>query len=207
MATANKSNTKKKTQAKSAAVKPEIKEVETDFVDEIKEEVFERAPIVKKTKMFENTDLIPCLCAFPGTVVMTGKRSGNTYLWQGMGVVENVEYQDLRSEVLNKKSSYIYKPLIIIDDQDFLEQNEALAALYDSFYTPNEIMLKINKLEAEDMKNFIISLPTGIRDGVKNIAATMIQDGTLDSLKKIKALDDIFETELRTYSQFFVNEE
>ena len=124
-----------------------------------------------------------------------------------MGVVEYVEYQDLRSEVLNKKSAYIYKPLIIVEDEDFLSQNKALHEMYEDIYTPEEIVLKIRKSSAEEMKKFITSLPTGIKENVKNIAATMIQDGSLDSIKKLKVIDNIFGTDLNMYSQFFSDED
>lgn len=156
----------------------------------------------KEKKKFNDADLIPCLCVFPGSVGMTGRRSGNTYLWEDMSVIEYVEYQDLKSEVLNKKSAYIYEPLIIIDDEDFLAQYPNLAKMYKEFYTPDEIMDKIADSDPADMKKFINSLPSGIKANIKNIAATMIQEGTLDSMKKIKIIDEIFGTELSTNSQF-----
>ena len=124
-----------------------------------------------------------------------------------MGVVEYVEYQDLRSEVLNKKSAYIYKPLIIIEDEDFLLQNPSLAKMYEDICSPDDIVLKLRKSSIDEMRRFIIALPSGIKENVKNIAATMIKEGSLDSVRKIKVLDEIFETDLTMYSQFFASEE
>lgn len=205
---ATKSTKSRKASTKKTEVKAvEIVESSENIAEEvaIKEEITE-VPAKKEKRKFHDTDVIPCLCSFPGTVIMHGKRSGNTYLWEDMGVVEYVEYQDLRSEALNKKSSYIYKPLIIIEDEDFLEQNKTLCDMYENIYTPQEIVAKIKKSNVDDMKKFIMALPSGIKENVKNIASTMIQDGTLDSIRKIKAIDNIFETELNMYSQFFSDE-
>lgn len=184
----------KKTTADNAEAKDVIVE-ETVAEEEVK-------TTVKQKKKFKDTDLIPCLCVFPGSVGMTGRRSGNTYLWEDMNVIEYVEYQDLKSEVLNKKSTYIYEPLIIVNDEEFLDQYPNLAKMYEEFYTPDEIMDKIESYNPEEMRDFINSLPAGIKSNIKNIAATMIQDGTLDSIKKIKVIDEIFETELSSNSQF-----
>ena len=207
----------KSTKKKTSTAVESVAEVELDTEAEAAVEVEEAAPkaevkevkqpVKKEVKKFDDADLIPCLCAFPGSVGLTGKRSRNKYLWEDMGVVEYVEYQDLRSEVLNKKSAYIYKPLIIIEDQDFLEQNPSLTKMYQDIYAPEEIVSKIRKSTPEELRKFVSALPVGVKDNVKSIAATMIKDGDLDSLKKIKVLDDIFETDLNMYSQFFVNEE
>lgn len=184
----------KKTAADNAEAKDVIVE-ENTAEEEVK-------TTVKQKRKFKDNDLIPCLCVFPGSVGMTGRRSGNTYLWEDMNVIEYVEYQDLKSEVLNKKSTYIYEPLIIVNDEEFLDQYPNLAKMYEEFYTPDEIMDKIESYNPEEMRDFINSLPVGIKSNIKNIAATMIQDGTLDSIKKIKVIDEIFETELSSNSQF-----
>ena len=208
MAAASKNVKSKKTSVKvedAVAVELDTNVVEESMV-ESKPKKVEKEPI-KKAKRFDDRDLIPCLCAFPGSVGMTGKRTGNVYLWEDMGVVEYVEYQDLRSEVLNKKSSYIYKPLIIIEDEDFLLQNPSLAKMYEDICSPDDIVLKLRKSSIDEMKRFIIALPSGIKENVKNIAATMIKEGSLDSVRKIKVLDEIFETDLTMYSQFFASEE
>lgn len=188
-------STAKTTTRKTAAKKTTAKAAKAV---EVVEPVVETKVEVKK---FENTDLIPCICMFPGSVGMTGRRTGNVYIWEDMGAVEYVEYQDLKSEVLNKRSTYIYEPLIIVDDEDFLAQNQALADIYETFYTPDEIIDKIINSKPEAMKKFILALPSGLKQSVKNIAATLIKDGDLDSVRKINAIDDIFGTELIMFTQ------
>lgn len=205
MANTTKGSTVKKTGKATSNKKKETlkKDVESVNEDIVVEEVKEP---VKEARTFKDTDLIQCLCVFPGSVGMTGKRTKNVYMWEDMGVVEYVEYQDLRSEVLNKKSPYIYKPLIIIEDEDFLEQNPTLSEMYKDIYTPEEIIDKISELTPEGVKKFVNSLPSGIKGNVKNIATTMMRDGTLYDIRKIRVLDNIFETDLELCSQIMSDE-
>ena len=41
------------------------------------------------------------------------------------------------------------------------------------------------------------NLPAGFEDSIKNVASAKILDGTLDSISKIKAIDEVFNTDLK----------
>lgn len=187
-------STKKPTTRTTATKKVASKKVENTAEEVVLEEV------TKEPKNFKETDLIPCMCVFPGSVGMTGKRTRNVYHWDGMGSIEYVEFQDLRSEVLNKKSTYIYEPLIVISDDDFLDLNPKLHELYSDYYTPDEIIEVIEDSSPEEMKEFIENLPYKLKDNVKTIASTLIQNGELDSIRKVKIIDKIFGTNLEVVS-------
>lgn len=193
-------NTKKTTSTKKPTTRTTaIKKVASKKVENTAEEVV-LEEVTKEPKNFKETDLIPCMCVFPGSVGMTGKRTRNVYHWDGMGSIEYVEFQDLRSEVLNKKSTYIYEPLIIISDDDFLDLNPKLHELYSDYYTPDEIIEVIEDSSPEEMKEFIENLPYKLKDNVKTIASTLIQNGELDSIRKVKIIDKIFGTNLEVVS-------
>ena len=183
----------------SKKVEDTVKETVTKELEDTAEEVVLKKE-TKEPKAFKDTDLIPCLCVFPGSVGMTGKRTRNVYHWDDIGSVEYVEFQDLRSEVLNKKSTYIYEPLIIISDDDFLDLNPNLHDLYSEYYTPDEIINVIEESSPEEMKDFIENLPYKMKDNVKTIASTLIQNGELDSIRKVKIIDKIFGTNLEVVS-------
>lgn len=53
------------------------------------------------------------------------------------------------------------------------------------------------------MKATILSLPQGAQDSIKHIASKMVSDGTLDSVRKIKILDEIFDTEMSVMTGLF----
>ena len=46
------------------------------------------------------------------------------------------------------------------------------------------------------MKTEISKLPVGAKESIKGIAATMIDSHVLDSVQRIKALDEIFGTNM-----------
>ena len=49
----------------------------------------------------------------------------------------------------------------------------------------------------------IKALPPGAASSLKNIASTAIVNGTLDSVKKIRALDEYYGTELNLLASLF----
>ena len=140
--TNTKTSTKKKSEKSTVETAPVMEEVESSAVVEeveIAAEVQEPAveEVKKEPRKFENEDMISCLCMFPGFVSMTGRKTRNIYTWEDMGTTEYIEYQDLKSEVMNKQSIYIYRPLIVVQDEDFLAQFPTLAAMYEEYYNPD----------------------------------------------------------------------
>ena len=57
----------------------------------------------------------------------------------------------------------------------------------------------IFKLPVNQLKAKLKKAPVGIQQAVKNIAGEKIMNGTLDSLAKIKAIDEILGTQLKMY--------
>ena len=92
---ATKQTTKKTTTKKDVV---ENKPVENK---EVVEEVKKVEP-AKKEKTFDPTDLVNCTSVTAGELIMIGKKSGNLYRWTDCGDTQEVEYQDLKSEKLNK---------------------------------------------------------------------------------------------------------
>lgn len=196
---------------KLATDKPENNEEITQEKAIIKEESIKTPvaevkiqPEVKKPKKFEPTALIPCTNIFAGTTVMIGQKSGIMYTWAELGQTEDVEYQDIIAEILKKSSSYIYEPLIVIEDKELLEQRPDLKRFYEKMYSPTELKQILNMSSAESMRNVIMNLPKGVKESVKNLAATMIQEGTLDSVKKIKIIDELFDTKLMMQTELYL---
>lgn len=169
-------------------------ENETDPVTETVE--------VKTPKKFEPMDGILCRSLVEGVLVMSGIKSKNFYKWSNMGDVEEVEYQDLVSAVRSSNNSYINAPRFIIEDEDFLEQFPQVQKTYDSMYTTSDLREILN-LPANDMIATIKTLPKGSQDNIRDIAGKMILSGQLDSVKKIKALDEFYNTNFLITTNLF----
>lgn len=154
------------------------------------------APVEKKKekRKYEASDGILCRSITQGVLCMKGIKSGVGYKWAGNRDETEVEYQDLVAAI-RSNASYVMKPLFIIEDEDFIAQYPQLKKVYDSMYSIKDLR-DVLKLSVPSMKKTIKSMPDGAKDSIKHIASEMITKGTLDSVQKIKALDEIFGTKM-----------
>ena len=146
----------------------------------------------KKGKSFSDTDLIECKSVTSGELIMVGKKSGSVYKWADYGDIEYVEYRDLLYAT-RSKLSYITAPLILILDDVFVSQNKELSDFYSNVYIFKDVM-EILDLPVDKMKEVVAKLPQGIKNAIKGTVATLINNDQFDSLKKIKALDEVLGT-------------
>ena len=163
--------------------------------NEKKEEEVLKTNDSSKKKEFGQEDLILCRSMVSGQLFVDGVRSGLLYTFADYNDTCEIEYRDLIYLVRSYKDKTIYEPRIIIEDEDFIAENPKLAELYESMYTKGDLMEIIN-LPISQMVDTINALPMGCKNALKGIAATMIDNGQLDSIQKIKALDEIFETNM-----------
>ncbi len=170
-------------------------EVVDEFVEAIQEDVIAETmtETAKAPKKFEPMDGILCRSIVEGVLVMTGIKSKNFYKWANAGDVTEVEFQDLVSAVRSSNNTYINAPHFIIEDEDFLAQFPQVQKIYDSMYTTSDLREILN-LPVGDMIATIKTLPRGSQENIKDIAGKMILNGQLDSVKKIKALDELYNT-------------
>lgn len=154
-----------------------------------------------KRKKFKATDVIECMSITSGELGMIGIKSRINYKWATRGDVTEVEYQDLRAAVMSNVS-HITKPYFIIQDEDFIAEFPALKKAYEAMYSVRDLK-DVLKMPVRQMKKTILSLPDGAKQSIKNIAATQIANGQLDSVQKIRTIDEIFGTELMLMTGLF----
>lgn len=145
-------------------------------------------------KKFKPTDMIPCVSITPGEMFYAGMKSDTLYTFAGIDDVVEIEFRDL-DYAARSKDVMMYKPRFIVQDKDFVALHDSLDKIYSSLHTAGDLK-NILKLSPEQMKKAIISLPEGAKDSIKTIAATMVDNGILDSVKRVKALDEVFGTEM-----------
>ena len=167
--------------------------IETENTETVKEKVV--------TKKFKDTEPITCVSITAGELGMIGIKSGINYTWAGRGDETDVEYQDLVAAIRSGKKQ-ITAPRFIIKDDEFLAQYPQIAQIYSSMLSYNDLK-DILKLDVTSMKKTIENLPNGAKDSIKNIASTQIANGLLDSVQKIKALDEIFDTKFMLMTELF----
>ena len=191
MATATK-NSKATTSATAANSAENTAEVKAEIKTEVK----------KEKRKYEQSEGILCKSITSGGLYMPGLKSNILYTWIDSGDQIEVEYQDLLAAI-RSNNSYVMRPFFVIEDEEFVSQFPQLKKLYDKLYSVGELKDVITDLSPADMKATILSLPQGAQDSIKNIASKMVSDGTLDSVRKIKILDEIFDTEMSVMTGLF----
>ena len=148
----------------------------------------------KKKKKFNAEDKIPCASTTIGELFYTGMKSGTLYTFADIDDVVDIEFRDL-DYAARSKEPMMFKPRFVILDDDFVALHPAIAELYTAKYSSADLR-NILKMPAKEMAKTIVTLPLSVQDSLKTIASTMIDNGTLDSVQRIKALDSIFGTEM-----------
>ncbi len=150
--------------------------------------------IKAEKKKFDPKDLIPCVSITPGEMFYDGKKSGDLYTFADIDDTVEIEFRDL-DYAARSKDAMMYKPRFIVQDKDFIALHPALDEVYSNLHSVRDLK-DILKLSPEQMRKAIASLPEGAKESIKVIAATMVDNGTLDSVKRVNVLDEIFGTEM-----------
>lgn len=188
---AKKTTAKTTTVAKAAPVE-KIEVVETTPVVEV-----EAKPVVTalpKKKEFAKDEGILCRSITDGWLGMEGLKSKILYQWHSYGDLTEVEYEDLVSAV-RSSSPMVYAPYFVIENQDFLDMYPQVQKAYESRYTQDDLN-EIFTLSPSNIKKAISGLPDSIAETVKSMAVNKIRTGELDSVSRIKALDEAFNIDL-----------
>lgn len=152
------------------------------------------AEITVEKKVFGNEDLIKCRSIITGKQVIKGAKSGEIYRFTGLNDVIEIEYRDLISAIRARKN-YIFEPRIIVEDDDFVQQNPTLKDIYNKMYTVKDIE-ELLSYDAPTIEDTLNTLPNSTQETVLSIAASMVKDGRLDSVSKIRVLDEHYGVQL-----------
>ena len=149
-------------------------------------------------RRFKKDDMISCRSVTYGELLFPGKKSQLLYTWADCGDTTEVEYQDLQA-LRSVRSQYLYNPCFVIEDEDLIEQWSDLKVLYNKVAEAD--IHKLFDLPIKKFEQALKNIPTGYKDAVKNAASAKIIDGSLDSIQKIRILDNILGTELKLFIQ------
>lgn len=151
-------------------------------------------------KVYSDHDLILCHSVTAGTLYVDC-RSGNNYEFVNYGAETEIEYKDL-VDLIRRHSENIFMPRIIIDDKDFLAEFRQVVQTYEGMYDRGDLK-EILRLPAEQLASVISQLPEGIQNTLRSLAATMVGNGEIDSLRTVKELEKIFGADFNLLSELF----
>lgn len=151
----------------------------------------------KEVRQYKATDLIPVRSITQGELLMAGKKSGILYRWSAYGDITEVEYQDLYT-LKSSRSGFVMKPRFVIEDEELLAQPQwkEIKAVYDSMFTVADID-SVFKMTAQQLRKNLPQMPEGFIKAILIEAANRIESGSLDSINKIKAIDDVCGSDLK----------
>lgn len=169
------------------------KEVITE--ESVEQEV--KKPVAKTPRKYAPDDLIPCRSVTYGELLLSAPKSKLMYVWANYNDVTEVEFQDLQA-LKSTRSNYLFRPRIVIEDEELVEQwSKDFKDMYNKIIHVD--VEEIFDLPLGKFKTALKNAPKGVQQAVKNIAGEKIMNGSLDSLAKIKAIDDILGTDLKLY--------
>lgn len=169
------------------------KEIHTEEI--VETEV--KKPVVKVTRKYDPDEQITCRSITYGELLVVGPKSKLLYSWSNYGDTTPVEYQDLQA-LRSIRSAHLLKPRIVVEDEELIAQwGKDFENLYSKIVDVD--VEKILDLPIGKFKTALKNAPKGVQQAVKNIAGEKILDGSLDSLAKIKAIDEILGTDLKLY--------
>ena len=162
-------------------------------VDET-EEIIEEVKQMPEKRQFDSNDGIPCRSVTYGKLFVSGTKTGMVYTFSDYDDETDIEYRDLVA-LIRSKDKAIYKPRIIVMDEDFIAEYPTLKKFYDDHFAVKNLK-EILDMSDYEMRDAISKLPRGAVDTLKSMAVNQIVSGEIDSIRKIKALDEAFGTNL-----------
>jgi len=173
------------------------KNTDINEVEEVKAETKKEKAVQKTVRKYAPTDRIPCRSLTYGELLLTGPKTKLLHTWANYGDVTEMEYQDLQA-LKSTRSSYLFKPRFIIEDEELVEQWAGdFKKMYDDIVEMD--VEALFRLPIGQLKAKLKKAPAGVQLAVKNMAGEKIMNGTLDSLAKIKAIDEVLDTQLMLY--------
>lgn len=177
------------------ALKEAMKEVAKETIEESKQVA------VEEKKTFTDSDYILCRSVWSGGLNVVSQ-SGNLYEFKDYGSECEINHRDLVT-MIRRGSGHVFLPRFVILDEDFLKDFPTVQRVYGEMYTKDDL-LAILDFPVSRMKSEIAKLPDATKNSMRNLIATQIANGKLDSIAKVRALTDIFNSDFNLLSELLV---
>lgn len=163
-------------------------------VDETVVEKLPETPIYRRQDIDKNR-LVPVMNVTNGALVYASKRTGAEYHFTNYGDIEYIEV----SELLTMRSSakaFIDEPHLIILDDEVIEYM-GLRKQYNNLSNAQNIDV-VFTFTNEEFEEVVNIAPKGIQVLIVSRAKTLYNEGTFDSVQKIRFLNEKFAIEIGT---------
>lgn len=178
----------------------ELKKSEEDKPEEKKEQKTKKQKVAEKPehdyKKFKADDIIVCRSVVPYKLNAVGLDKTKVYHWEYFGDIDYLEYRDLQAL---RRTDYITKPLIMIEDPDLCYQwRRELGDIYKYYLGityPEEFFDKSDS----EFERLLKEAPDTIKNVIKITAINMIRNENYPTVQKIVLIDDALGTCLKDF--------
>lgn len=142
--------------------------------------VVEAEPEEKRT-LAPNT-IVVVKSGFCGKLVYKSKKTGEKFVWDGVGAEQDMELSELKSAKSSNKA-FFERNWFMVDDEDVLTYL-GVGRMYESSLAPYELE-ELDQFTSEQIKNRIAHLPEGQKETVRRLVKQLVKDRKIDSISII----------------------
>lgn len=153
-------------------------------------------PTQKSYKVKKNLDpniIVTVKNGFNGTLVYKSKKTGERFVWDGFGSEQDMELQELKS-AKNSCKAFFVNNWFLFDDPEVIEYL-GMGQYYKHVLNTKAFDELFTK-PPEEIEEVISTLSAGQKKSMAFRAKQMIQEGSIDSIKVINALEKSLSIEL-----------
>jgi len=143
----------------------------------------------EKNKKINDSDLIPVMNGLMGGLYYHSERTNRSWEFKEFGQEDNIEYGELLT-LRNRSPRMLTEGMLIILDEE-VQREFGLVDLYENILTKENIDLVFEKSYDEIVK-LIDVMPKGTQKTFVNKAQEKFNEGSLDSMKLIKYIEQKF---------------
>lgn len=194
--------------AKKETVKKVVKpEVEAEVKLETAPEVApaKEAQVKKPASLPDHAKIVVQSNTY-GELIYINKRTGDMYVWDNFGEYQVLTMGDLRAMRGSQNKFFMNKYIFIdhVEEEGFEEITPedvykllGVSQYYKDILSP-ENFTEIFTLSEQEMRKALLRIGSGAKTNVVVAANEAIKRGDLDSLKKIRAIEELLNCELTT---------
>lgn len=146
-----------------------------------------------KVKPLDPSQTVSVYNGAQGQLVYVSKKTGERFIWDEFGDCQDMELSELKSAKSSGKSFFMNN-WFLFDDPSVVEYL-AVGAYYKNALSLSDFKSFFEK-SPEELAEVIASLSKGQKRTVTYRAKQLIEDGTIDSMKIVSALETALQTEL-----------
>lgn len=193
--TTRRASTRKPAANKKAEEKVEVKDVAEEKVAEKEVEKTPTKPARAKRIEIDKNELIVCRSTVSGRLIY--KTSENQKIvWAEYNAEQELEMGEL-IRMKGAHPKFLNDILLVVDDEEAAEYL-GLNKLYDELFEADDLDSLLTKENAE-LKEILSKLPKGLKKTISTHARKLVEEGTLDSLGKIRLIEQELGVDLQMF--------